>query len=184
MLYQSGYCQAGRSRYKCQVRIPSSWRTANIITLSTHRLGAHRSDPLYLLQVGSLAGWLYTQIGTTIFSEKGAERQQVQRLCVIWSPMARILPDGLCRVMDFTHPSSTVKISFPSINRGRWYSNGGDGRCHVIHILKQHKEFHWVPRRGEIFLLTGKKNLGLKNSIVPSFHVGQCFRPRILAGLI
>lgn len=46
----------------------------------------------------------------------------------------------------------------------------------MIHMLKQDKEVHCIPRTGKRFLLKRKKHLGPGKSLAPSFCIGECFR--------
>lgn len=147
---------------------------------STPRSGAHRPWPAISPTGGKSPGRLNTQAwgGTTFYSEKGGERQQYQPLCVHWSSMAR----GSLMIACAKWRTSPIPLllwrpgSLPSMGVDDILLVG------VIDAKKQCKEIYWIPRSGESFLLTRKKNLGPGNSLVPSFHIGEWFRPRMLAG--
>lgn len=44
---------------------------------------------------------------------------------------------------------------------------------------EKYEKVHCKPRTGR-FLLIGKKNLELSDSMEPSFHIRECSRPRVL----
>lgn len=52
----------------------------------------------------------------------------------------------------------------------------------MIHMLRQYKEVHYVPRAGERFLLIRKNIWGQGTACHPAPILVKCFRPKALAG--
>lgn len=160
MLFQVGYCQAGKSSYPSQLRILTMWRMAKIVMAITPRSRTHRPQPPALLWVRSCQGGLGTQewVGTTLYSQE-EELSKMRFYSVHGSPKASGALLVTC-TRGWIAPSPLLLQRLSPLSKmgdGKQIILVGLPRCCMIHKLKQCTEVYCIPGTGECFLLRTKR---------------------------